>query len=43
MHRPLPDLMHSFLDAGLTLERFAEGGEPTPIMLAVRGRKHRSG
>lgn len=39
-HRPLPDLMHAFLDAGLTLERFAEGGEPTPLMLAVRARKH---
>ncbi|MFL6145061.1 MAG: class I SAM-dependent methyltransferase [Labedaea sp.] len=40
-HWPLPDLMHAFLDAGLTLERFAEGGTPTPIVLAVRARKHR--
>jgi hypothetical protein len=29
-HRPLPELLHSFLDAGLMLERFAEGGAPTP-------------
>ncbi len=38
-HRPLPELMHAFLDAGLTLERFAESGEPTPVVLAVRTRK----
>ena len=38
-HFPLPDLMHGFLDAGLTLERFTEGGTPTPIVLAVRARK----
>lgn len=38
-HRPLPELMHAFLDAGLTLERFAESGEPTPVVLAVRARK----
>jgi hypothetical protein len=31
--------MHAFLDAGLTLDRFAEGGTPTPIVLAVRARK----
>lgn len=37
-HRPLPELLHAFLDAGLTLERFAEGGAPTPIMLAVQAR-----
>lgn len=37
-HRPLPELLHAFLDAGLTLERFAEGGPPTPIMFAVRAR-----
>jgi SAM-dependent methyltransferase len=40
-HRPLPELMHAFLDAGLTLERFAEGGAPTPLVLAVRMRKPR--
>lgn len=38
-HLPLPDLLHAFLDAGLTPDRFAEGGAPTPIMLAVRARK----
>ncbi len=38
-HFPLPELLHNVLDAGLTLERFAEGGEPTPIVLAVRARK----
>lgn len=41
-HRPLPELLHAFLDAGLALERFAEGGAPTPIVLALRARKHRS-
>lgn len=40
MHLPLPSLIHAFLDAGLTPERFAEGGEPVPIMLAIRARKH---
>jgi SAM-dependent methyltransferase len=35
-HRPLPELLHALLDAGLTLDRFAEGGAPTPVMLAVR-------
>jgi SAM-dependent methyltransferase len=38
-HRPLPDLMHAFLGAGLAPERFAEDGEPTPAVLAVRARK----
>jgi hypothetical protein len=38
-HRPLPELLHAFLDAGLTLERFTESGEPTPVVLAVRARK----
>jgi SAM-dependent methyltransferase len=38
-HRPLPELLHAFLDAGLTLERFAEGGAPTPVVLAIRARK----
>lgn len=40
-HRPLPELLHAFLDAGLTLERFAEGGAPTPVVLAVKARKSR--
>jgi SAM-dependent methyltransferase len=38
-HLPLPVLLQAFLDAGLTLEGFAEGGAPTPIMLAVKARK----
>ena len=38
-HWPLATLLQSFLDAGLTLERFAEGGAPTPTTLAVRARK----
>ncbi len=38
-HRPLPELLHAFLDAGLPPERFAEGGAPTPVVLAVRARK----
>jgi SAM-dependent methyltransferase len=37
-HWPLPELLHAFLDAGLTLERFAEGAAPTPVVLAVRAR-----
>jgi SAM-dependent methyltransferase len=41
MHRPLPELLHAFLDAGLTLVRFAEGGAPTPIVLVVKGAKPR--
>jgi SAM-dependent methyltransferase len=39
-HLPLPGLMHAFLDAGLALEQFTEGGRPTPVMLAIRARKH---
>lgn len=38
-HRPVPELMHAFLDAGLTLERFSESGEPTPVVLAIKARK----
>jgi SAM-dependent methyltransferase len=38
-HFPLPALLQSFLDAGLVLERFGEGGAPTPVVLAVRARK----
>jgi SAM-dependent methyltransferase len=38
-HWPLPDLFHAFLDAGLTLERFTEGGSPAPTVLAVRVRR----
>ncbi|MEE6259870.1 class I SAM-dependent methyltransferase [Plantactinospora sonchi] len=38
-HGPLPELLHGFLDAGLVPDRFAEGGAPTPTMLAVRAHK----
>jgi len=38
-HFPLPELLHAFSDAGLILERFAEGGQPTPVVLAIRARK----
>lgn len=38
-HWPLPALLHAFGDAGLALERFAEGGGPAPVMLAIRARK----
>ncbi|MGH3645656.1 MAG: class I SAM-dependent methyltransferase [Micromonosporaceae bacterium] len=38
-HWSLPDLLHMFPRAGLTLDRFAEGGVPTPTVLAVRARK----
>jgi SAM-dependent methyltransferase len=40
-HLPLPALLHAFLDAGLTLERLTEGGQPAPAVLAVRARKPR--
>ncbi|MFE4959707.1 class I SAM-dependent methyltransferase [Streptomyces sp. NPDC056653] len=42
-HRPLPELVHAFLDAGLAFERFEEAGEPTPIVLAVRARRKSTG
>ncbi|HEY9240463.1 MAG TPA: hypothetical protein VIP48_00660 [Streptosporangiaceae bacterium] len=38
-HLPLPSLLHAFLDAGLLLERFTEGGTPTPTVVAVKARK----
>jgi SAM-dependent methyltransferase len=38
-HRPLPEFLHAFLDAGLVLERFAESSEPAPVALALRARK----
>src|ERR1022692_50615 len=38
-HLPLAGLLRAFLDAGLMLERFTEGGEPTPTVLALRARK----
>jgi len=41
VHRPLPELLHAFLDAGLILERFVEGGSPAPVMLAIGARRPR--
>lgn len=38
-HWPLAELMNAFGDAGLRLERFSEGGEPTPTVLAARARR----
>jgi len=38
-HYPLPTLLHAFLEAGLVLEQFAEGGSPTPTTLSARARK----
>jgi SAM-dependent methyltransferase len=38
-HLPMPDLLHAVSDAGLTLDRFAESGAPTPIVFAVRARR----
>ncbi len=38
-HWPLPALLNAFTDAGLTLDRFAEGGTAPPTTLAVRARK----
>jgi hypothetical protein len=38
-HWPLPELLDAFLAAGLALDGFAEGGAPTPTVLAVRARK----
>jgi hypothetical protein len=33
---PLPALLSSFMEAGLTLTGFAEGGGPVPVTLSVR-------
>ncbi|HEY6747141.1 MAG TPA: class I SAM-dependent methyltransferase [Mycobacteriales bacterium] len=38
-HFPLPQLLHMVTDAGLTLQRFGEGGTPIPTVLAFRARK----
>jgi SAM-dependent methyltransferase len=40
-HLPLSELMYAFVEAGLTLQQFAEGGEPAPVVLAVKTRKRR--
>lgn len=38
-HLSLPALLHAFLDAGLRLEGFAEGGAPVPTVLAIKARR----
>jgi hypothetical protein len=38
-HLTLPELLHAFLDAGLVLDRFTEGGGPIPVMFGVRAGK----
>ena len=38
-HWPLPELLHMFGAAGLVLERFEEGGAPTPVVLGIRAVK----
>jgi hypothetical protein len=38
-HWPLPELLHMFADAGLVIERCAEGGRPIPMALAMRASK----
>jgi hypothetical protein len=38
-HFPLPTLLHAFTGAGLTLDGFAEGGTPSPQVLAIRASK----
>jgi SAM-dependent methyltransferase len=39
VHRPLPELLHLFVDTGLAFERFTEGGGPSPVTLSARLRK----
>ena len=38
-HWPLPELLNMFVAAGFAVERFVEGGEPTPMVLGVRARR----
>ncbi|MFC7534040.1 class I SAM-dependent methyltransferase [Actinoplanes sp. GCM10030250] len=42
-HWPLPGLLNAFITAGLTIDRLAEGGTPTPIVLGIRARALGSG
>lgn len=39
VHLPLPRLLTAFVDAGLRLESFGEGAEPTPVTFAARAVK----
>src|SRR5581483_6605150 len=34
-HRAVPELLVVVVNAGLSLDRFAEGGEPTPVGLGI--------
>jgi len=38
---PLAELMNAVVDAGLVLERVAEGGGETPVVFALRARRPR--
>jgi len=38
-HWPLAELLNLVVDAGLRLDRFREGGEPVPVVLAARARR----
>jgi len=40
-HVPLAELMNAVVDAGLVLERVAEGGGETPVVFALRARRPR--
>lgn len=42
-HWPLPALLSMVVDAGLTFERFTEGGRPSPVMLGWAARKPAAG
>ncbi len=42
-HLPLADLLNAMLIPGFELESFAEGGEPTPVVLSVRMRRSPAG
>ncbi|MFI5781611.1 class I SAM-dependent methyltransferase [Nocardia sp. NPDC051570] len=38
-HLPLPQLLGTFVENGLILDAFIEGGSPTPTVLAAKARK----
>jgi SAM-dependent methyltransferase len=38
-HIPLPELLRTFVDVGLVLDNFKEGGSPTPAVLSIKARK----
>jgi SAM-dependent methyltransferase len=39
VHYPLANLLNTMTTTGFILEEFAEGAEPTPVVLALRARK----